>query len=366
MDSYQALAERLNQFPTGAPNTEHLQQILKILFTVEEAGIASQLPIQPIREKLNKLCDQIGMAPEKLKPVLETLADKGLVFAYQKDGECTYTLLPLVPGIFELQFMKAGYDPKSRALAKLFNEYYFNGWGKASFGFRTHFTRTIPIQQAIAPGQSIKPYQRVKDIIENSKWMALTNCFCRHEHELLGDACRKPKEVCMVFGPFVDFAIQRGFARKAEKEEMLEKLALSEEAGLVHITDNIQDKISFICNCCGCCCGFLSAINKLNLPSVVANSGFVIQVDEEKCNDCGICAKRCQVKALWMEDDPARPKKKILKRDLGRCIGCGLCVFKCKEQAITMVARPQDQVILPKGSFLELGMELMKERQERN
>jgi len=365
MDSYQALAERLNQFPTGAPNTEHLQQILKILFTLEEAGIASQLPIQPTREKLSKLCDRIGMAAEKLKPILEGLADKGLVFVYQKEGEPTYTLLPLVPGIFELQFMKAGYDPKSKALARLFNDYYFNGWGKMSFGFKTSYTRTIPVEKAIAPGQSIEPYQIVKEIIENSRWMALTNCFCRHEHELIGDACKKPKDVCMILGPFVDFAVGRGFAKRASKEEMLEKLALSEEAGLVHITDNIRDKISFICNCCGCCCGFLSAINKLNLPAVVANSGFVVQVDPEKCNDCGICAKRCQVRALWMEDDPVRAKKKILKRNLGRCLGCGVCVSKCKQQAMTMIKRPADQIIFPRQNFLELGMEMMKERQER-
>ncbi len=193
----------------------------------------------------------------------------------------------------------------------------------------------------------------------------LTNCFCRHEHELLGDACKKPKEVCMIFGPFVDFAVGRGFARRADKDEMLEKLTLAEDAGLVHITDNVREKVSFICNCCGCCCGFLSAVNKLNLPSVVASSGFVIEVDEEKCNDCGVCAQRCQVKALEMEDDPAGGKKKVLKRELARCIGCGLCVWKCKEDAIAMKRRPADQVILPKKDFMELGLSLIKERNLR-
>ncbi len=173
MDYYQALAELLNQFPTGAPRTEQLDQILKILFTEDEARIASRLPIQPSREKLSRLCEQMGQAPEQLQPVLETLCDKGLAFAYPKDGEIAYTLLPMVPGIFELQFMKAGYDAKSRALAKLFNEYYYNGWGKASFGFKTSYTRAIPIQRAVPAGQAIEPFQQVKAIIENSKWMAL-------------------------------------------------------------------------------------------------------------------------------------------------------------------------------------------------
>jgi ferredoxin len=64
-----------------------------------------------------------------------------------------------------------------------------------------------------------------------------------------------------------------------------------------------------------------------------------------------------------MENDPAGGKQKILKRNLGRCIGCGLCVWKCKEAAITMKRRPADQVVLPKKDYMELGLELMKERQ---
>lgn len=378
MEVYQALAEKLDQYPTGAPKTDHLLKILETLFTEQEAGIASRLSLQPFREKLSVISERLGVAPAALQPVLETLADKGLVFARPKDGEMAYSLLPLVPGIFELQFMKAGYDPKSRALAKLFDDYYFAGWGRASFEFKTSFTRTIPIEKAVAPGQSIEPYRNVKEIIENSKYLALTNCFCRHEHELLGTACGKPKEVCMIFGPFTEHAVARGFARKASKQEMLDKLLLSEEAGLVHITDNIRDKISFICNCCGCCCGFLSAINKLNLPSVVANSGFVVEVDDQKCDNCGRCVKRCQVKALWLEDNPdflenkerkdkddKKNTKKLLKMNLGRCIGCGLCVSACKQEAVIMKRRPQDQVAAPRASFEELGMELMKERNER-
>jgi len=365
MDNYQALADKLDQFPTGAPKTEHLLAILKTLFTEEEARIASQLPIQPFREKLSKLSEKLGMQPDRLKPVLETLCDKGLVFARAKDGEMAYALLPLMPGIFEFQFMKAGYDPKTRALARLFNDYYYDAWGRASFGFKTSFTRTIPIAQAIAPNQTVEPYRNVRNLIENSKHLAVTNCFCRHEHELLGDSCGKPKEVCMLFGPFVEHAVARGFARKASKDEMLDKLLLAEQKGLVHITDNVREKITFICNCCGCCCGFLCAINKLNIPSVVASSGFMVKLNETECDNCGACAKRCQVKALWLEDDPDRPKKKLLKTNLDRCIGCGLCISSCKKNALEMVRRPEESIVLPRASYEELGLELMKERNQR-
>ncbi len=364
-DPYQALMEKLDQTPTGAPKTEHLEKILKILFTEEEAKIASQLPLNPLRQPISKLAEKIGMEKEKLEPVLENLADKGLVYCAPKEGEKAYALLPLFPGIFELQFMRAEYDPKSKALAKLFNDYYFHGWGKSSLEFKTPFTRTIPIEKAISPGQQVASYQKVEELITDSKSLAITNCFCRHEHELLGDWCGRPKEVCMILGPFADFAVERGFARRASRSEMLEKLQLAEEKALVHITDNIKEKINFICNCCGCCCGFLTAVNKLNIPSVVASSGFMVEIDEEKCNNCGACTKRCQVRALWLEEDPENPKKKILKKNLDRCIGCGLCVSACKQEAMKMVKRPEDQIILPRESFWELGMELLKEKAQR-
>ena len=365
MEVYDKLAEVLDKFPTGAPKTEHLIKILKTLFTEEEAKIASELPIQPFREPLSKLSEKIGIAPEKLKPALEKLANKGLVYSSPKQGEMAYALLPLVPGIFELQFMKAEYDQKSRVLAKLFNEYFYSGWGKKSFGFKSSYTRTIPIEKAIGPSQKIEPYQSARELIENSKYLGLTNCFCRHEHELLGDWCKKPKEVCMILGPFVEFAVERGFAKRASKEEMLAKLEIAEQAGLVHISDNIKEKINFICNCCGCCCGFLSAVNKLNLPSVVASSGFVVEIDEKKCDNCGACVKRCQVHVFKLEPDPDNSKKKILLKDLNRCIGCGLCISACKRTALTMKKRPEDQIIIPKDSLLEIGLALMEERKQR-
>ena len=43
---YTELVERLNRFPQGAPPSETLYQILKILFSEREAGLVAQLPIK--------------------------------------------------------------------------------------------------------------------------------------------------------------------------------------------------------------------------------------------------------------------------------------------------------------------------------
>jgi hypothetical protein len=44
---YTELAERLNRYPQGAPPSETLYKIQKILFGEREAGLVAQLPIKP-------------------------------------------------------------------------------------------------------------------------------------------------------------------------------------------------------------------------------------------------------------------------------------------------------------------------------
>lgn len=59
----------------------------------------------------------------------------------------------------------------------------------------------------------------------------------------------------------------------------------------------------------------------------------VIQIDEEKCNGCGICANACHEGAIGMKDGKA-----VLLRD-DYCDGLGDCLPACPTGAITFIAR---------------------------
>jgi electron transport complex protein RnfB len=182
MDGYDELMAALDKFPTGAPATRNLRRILEIILTEDEAKLASKLSLHPFPEPLTRICEKTGNEPGKVRALCESMADKGVVFVREKGGESAYSLLPLVPGIFELQFMKGLYDTKSKELARLFNDYYFEGWGEKNFAVSKPFARTIVIQEEIPAGQVVQPYEKVKELIVNNKWKALTTCFCRHEH----------------------------------------------------------------------------------------------------------------------------------------------------------------------------------------
>ena len=59
----------------------------------------------------------------------------------------------------------------------------------------------------------------------------------------------------------------------------------------------------------------------------------IIQIDEEKCNGCGACAKACHEGAIAMVDG----KAKLLRDDY--CDGLGDCLPACPMDAIHFVER---------------------------
>ena len=59
----------------------------------------------------------------------------------------------------------------------------------------------------------------------------------------------------------------------------------------------------------------------------------IIQIDEEKCNGCGACAKACHEGAIGMVDG----KAKLMRDDY--CDGLGDCLPACPMDAIHFVER---------------------------
>ena len=135
-----------------------------------------------------------------------------------------------------------------------------------------------------------------------------------------------------------DFVVRREFGRAITRQEALELLGVAREHKLVHIADNVQQKPTYICSCCGCCCGQLSAINQWDLPAV-APSGFLPTHAEDACTGCSRCARACPISAISMDamrmqGQSKNALKPVVNTD--RCIGCGVCAIACPKAAMSL------------------------------
>ncbi len=102
--SYGQLAERLNRFPQGAPPSELLFRILKLLVTEREAGLVAQLPIQSFTASR---AAAIWKLPEReAQKVLDGLAERAVLLDIQDGEETRYALPPPMAGFFEFSLMR--------------------------------------------------------------------------------------------------------------------------------------------------------------------------------------------------------------------------------------------------------------------
>ena len=87
---YGRLQRRLDRFPIGAPPSPALYEILKRLYTEEEAEIACRMPIR--FTGIAGIARRTRKSPGALLPVLLRMAEKGLVMDFEHKGEVRYIL----------------------------------------------------------------------------------------------------------------------------------------------------------------------------------------------------------------------------------------------------------------------------------
>jgi len=348
MDDYEKLRQILDKHLAGAPPSQKIDEILRILFTPEEATVAVGMIFTPT--PVEEIAARSGVPVEETKLLCESMAGKAIVFSREKNGIMGYCLLPTIPGVFEFPFMKGGGEPVHRALAKLWEEYHREALGNSFASSPTPLTRVLPVEGAIDTSVEILPFEVISKMLDRNETFALAQCACRVSVE----ACSGPRDVCLIFDATGRFLIDRGFAREITRQEALDVVRRSEEAGLVHITNNSQDRLNLICNCCPCCCTIMRGLTQLQNPHAFAVSRWCSQVDADLCTGCGICEdERCPVSAIKVTGP-------VAEVDPERCIGCGLCVTACDADALRLV--PRQHPLDPPQTMVEMGLKVAAEK----
>lgn len=342
---YQKLAMHLDNLPGGyvPPDNETGLRILRRLFTPEQAELAVHLTL--IAEEPRVIARRANMSVLDVETKLEEMAQKGLIFRVTSQTRpVRYMASQYIVGIWEYQVNNLSPE-LVQDMEQLFEELIdFEVWQKAPQ------LRTIPIGESIEPGMQIMAYEHAEDLIRNQERITLAPCICRRERRTVGEGCDKPLETCISFGGGADFYLENGLGRRIDQQHALEILSLADDSGLVLQVSNSQTA-TFICCCCGDCCGVLRNIKRHPQPAKIVSSPFQAEVDPEICDACATCESRCQMEAVHVNG--------TANIDKDRCIGCGLCVTTCPNDAIFLVRKPvEQQAVIPESyaaSLIQLG-----------
>jgi ferredoxin len=358
---YEQLVNRLNRFPQGAPPSEALFGILKILFSEREAELVSQLPVKPFTvEKASQVWKLDLVSAQK---VLEGLADRAILLdAVDPAGKVTYVLPPPMAGFFEFSLMRIRGDIDQKLLSELFYQYLNveEDFIKALFANgETQLGRAFVNETVLTNDNALHvlDFERASQVIQTASAIGVGVCYCRHKMEHVGRDCDAPKNICMSFNSTADSLIRHEYARRIDVSECTDLLHEAYAHNLVQFGENVRTGVSFVCNCCGCCCEAMIAARKFGLMNPVHTTNFLPVVKDEMCNGCGKCANVCPVEAMTLvsANNPHHPAQRKARLNEEICLGCGVCVRNCSKQALSLKVRPE-RVITPVDSVNRIVM----------
>ncbi len=347
-DIYKNLAKHLDDLPEGFPATDSGVElrILKRMFSSQEAEVAIGLSMMP--EPAPDIAKRLNMDESSMVQMLESMSKKGLIFSMYKHGQDLYMAAQFIIGIWEYHV-----NDLDEELIKDFNEYIPHFITKSWVKHKTKQLRVIPVSKSISAEMNIMPYEQAEEIVKKQSKIVVAPCICRKEHTIVGEGCGKLLEGCLIFGSGAYYYEKNKLGRSISGDEALDILNRGFEAGLVLQPGNSQKPIN-ICLCCGCCCQILKNLKTIDEPAKAVCTNYYASINKENCTACGICADRCQMDAITVEDEA------YINRE--RCIGCGLCVVACDFESISMMEKDETDRWIPPTNTYKTYLKIARER----
>jgi len=333
-------------------------EMIKMFVSEEQA----QFIVRTYSDKLSLRIDEIkartALEDASLNKMLKYLMYNGIVRGLPNEttGMIEYELIEFWPGFLEYTLMRGETGEKPKKVARLWirieNETrqrvqsnYDQIIAKLRESPPPPLSRVIPLEVTIKPHEVVLPSEEVSRILENTDTIGVAVCYCRHKKDLVGDPCKmtKLRHNCFLFGRTAQFAISQEFARPISIEDAKRIIKESAEDGLLHKTFydklDINRELMALCNCCSCCCGEISRYHRGAGP-ITSLSSYMARIEEDECIGCGICAEKCPVNAVQVDDEKA-----VVNEEL--CIGCGICAYNCPQEAMHLERTGIRQVITP-------------------
>ncbi|MTL91582.1 (Fe-S)-binding protein, partial [Turicibacter sanguinis] len=194
-DAYKSLEERINKYPQGAPKSETLNEILKLLFSEREADLVSKLPVRPFNSARASKAWKLPL--DETEKILEELASRAILLDMETKEDRLFMLPPPMAGFFEFSLMRIGKNVNQKALAELYYQYLNveEDFVKDLFYSTDTKLGRVYVNESVLSREntvSILDYERASHIIKSASHIALGDCYCRHKMLHMNQACNAP------------------------------------------------------------------------------------------------------------------------------------------------------------------------------
>jgi ferredoxin len=208
------------------------------------------------------------------------------------------------------------------------------------FAYPLNEVTSIPIGVELPPSENVvMPTQVVERFLEKASTIVIFDeCVCRKKF----GCTNHPVHIgCMALGKGAD-RVHPSHGKRATADEAREHVREAAKAGLIaniaHVWIDVVafglpdfKHLMFICFCDDCCCMYRTDMKR---PGPTLNRayhrlpGISIEMKEELCDGCGVCAEGCFAGKIEMTGGRAH----ILED----CKGCARCVQACPRGALSL------------------------------
>ncbi len=349
-DVYAGLIDWLRKTSWDLPQSVDLIPLIKSRCTPEEAKLMTGMPFSS--SSLEELAQAKSLEARELEARLEVLCAKGLVSRSIRGSSLRYRLNSSYFSMLPTQIPLDREDYPGSELANRMNRYFGSGSYDLHTDVPENGLRVLPIHQTLDDPRQILPYEEAAKLLAKQEEICVATCLCKHRKNLDSETqdCSHSKEVCLHFGSFARYLVDHDMGRTIDLVAAQKILQECVDEGLVHGVSNGVDGVDGICNCCRCCCMFLEAYHVSKHSRRLDPSNYLVNVEKETCQGCGLCVKRCPMGALTMESTSEARNKKgtVAEVDTGSCIGCGVCAYKCPSKSLVLERRA-DTVVPPQN-----------------
>jgi len=239
IEVYEKFIEWLKTAPSVFPDSEDMTELIKSRYTPDDAALLTNIPFNG--RTIKELVEIKGMPVEELKPRMDALAKKGVVWKIFTYGAYRYRLCDPFLVFYRSVYWGGGRNSEHYKMAPLLNKT-FGPYFEQFAHSKTRGLRTLPIEATVEDTRTVLPFEDVLKVLDDQDYFCVGNCSCKAKHNLdpEHENCEHHpfEENCVHFGDFARYMVDNGHGRELTREECRDVLLQCAEAGLVHGVSN--------------------------------------------------------------------------------------------------------------------------------